>query len=79
MRQMEATNSRGDATVSYFSSLLKNLASTSQPLVENTVGANEELESIRDVFNSEWYFALSDFDQRSETASSSDKERSEVP
>ena len=78
MRQMEATNSRGDATVSYFSSLLKNLASTSQPLVENTVGANEELESIRDVFNSEWYFALSDFDQRSETASSSDKERSEA-
>lgn len=59
--------SRADVAVSYLSGLLRNAASSSTRLVENTVRANEELSSIRDVFNSEWYFALSEFDQEIES------------
>ena len=62
---------RADVAVSYLSGLLRNAASSSTPLVENTVRANEELSSIRDVFNSEWYFALSEFDQDLENAGGS--------
>lgn len=58
--------SRTDVAVYHLSGLLRNAASSSTRLVENTVRANEELSSIRDVFNSEWYFALSEFDQEIE-------------
>jgi len=58
-----------DVAISYLSSLLRNVAHSKGPLVENTAGANEELQRIRDVFNSEWYVALSEFDEEMESLS----------
>lgn len=58
--------SRKDIAASHFVSLLRQVASKKERLVENTVDANDEIQSIRDVFNSEWYFALSEFDQELE-------------
>ena len=60
--------SREDIAVSHFASLLRNVAASKTKLIENTVGANDKLNGIRDVFNSEWYFALSEFDQELEKA-----------
>jgi hypothetical protein len=60
--------SRQDIAVSHFAGLLRNVAVSKTKLIENTVGANEKLDGIRDVFNSEWYFALSEFDQELESA-----------
>ena len=62
---MEAIKKRKDVTVSYLASVLRNLARQTEPLVENTASANSEIQKIKDVFNAEWYFALTDFDRSS--------------
>lgn len=67
---------RQDVAISHLAGLLRHAASSSTKLVENTVRANDQLESIRDVFNSEWYFALSEFDQELEDAQQSSGEAS---
>jgi len=62
---MEAIKKKDDVTVSYLASVLRNLARQAEPLVENTAAANAEIQKIKDVFNAEWYFALTDFDRSS--------------
>lgn len=55
-----------NAAVSYLASVLRNAAEYPLSLRENTIRANEQLEKIRDVFNSEWYLSLSKFDEELE-------------
>jgi hypothetical protein len=63
-----------DAANQYMASILRNISQTDQRLVENTVSANEDLQTIRDVFFSEWYNALSEFDEEFESLGSSPDE-----
>jgi len=74
--------SRNECAVHHLSGLLRNAAMSKEPLLENTVGANDEIQGIRDVFNADWYFALSEFDQEIESLnrsrSSDDSKRSEA-
>jgi hypothetical protein len=62
--------SHGVKARSYLASIIRNAAASSSRLVENTIRANEEIQRVRDVMNSEWYFALSEFDEDLEGISS---------
>lgn len=60
-----------NASRQYLASVLRNVSNSTETLVENTISANEKIKTVRDVFNAEWYSALSDFDDEFSSLGSS--------